>query len=106
MDCNYQLISSNQLGNVMHCPDCNQFIIGLGTVILKFCPEQSDMFGKALVKASKDISEDYYEMDQKIFLKTPVNNLMIALNFKELTLAIELVEYALLRFEVESLIQV
>lgn len=104
MDCKYEFLSSNALGNVLFCNDCEQLLIGIGTLIIKFNNEQSRVFCKALQKAQQQVNNMDYETDEKIFLKTPVSNIMIALNENELTLAIELIEFALLKQEINSLI--
>lgn len=106
MDCKYNLLSSNDLGNVLFCNDCEQLLIGIGTLIIKFKEEQSRIFCKALQKAYQQVNNLDYDNDEKIFLKTPVSNIMIALNERELNLAIELIEFALLKLEVDQLIQV
>ena len=106
MDCKYRIISSNNLGHVIACEDCNQLIIGLGTVILKFDPGQCRIFVQALQRATKNFNESGALVGDKIFLKTPVSNMLIAFNKQELQLGIELVEYALLRNEVDELIHI
>lgn len=97
---NCTVLSSNKIGNVIKCPSCKELVIGLGTVIIKFEPEQSVIFLKAL-QSSIDSCAD---PSKKIFLKTPVNNLMIALNQKELKESIELIEMALLQLEISKLL--
>lgn len=105
-NCNYQLISTNKVGNVMHCTDCSELMIGIGTLILKFKEDQSAIFLKALRSTQKNYFRDKNPITDKVFLKTPVNNLMIALNEQELNHSIELLEFALLRIEVERLVAV
>ena len=35
-DCDYKLLSTNEIGNVLFCDNCKEMIIGIGTFILKF----------------------------------------------------------------------
>lgn len=98
---NFTILSSNNIGNVIKCPTCKELIIGLGTVIIKFEPDQCAIFLRALQSSIKS----YPDPSKKIFLKTPVNNLMIALNQKELKDSIELIEMALLQLEIRKLLE-
>lgn len=103
-NCNYKMLSSNKIGNILYCEDCDEMMIGIGTFILKFKEEQSKIFLKALKSTAQEYNKKRnYECD-KVFLKTPVNNLMIALNMKELTQSIELLDLAFLKIEIDKLI--
>lgn len=105
-NCNYQLISTNKIGNVMYCQDCSELMIGIGTFILKFKEAQSAIFLKALKTTQTNYFKDKNPLTNKVFLKTPVSNLMIALNEQELNYSVELLEFAMLRLEVERLVAV
>ena len=102
--CDYKILSSNEIGNVLLCSDCGELIIGIGTFILKFKEDQAKIFLKALVGTREEYMEKRNLQTNKVFLKTPVNNLMIALNAQELDLSIGLLEFAFLKQEVEDLI--
>ena len=40
-NCNYKILASNEIGNVLYCEEFQEMIIGIGTFILKF-KEPSD----------------------------------------------------------------
>ena len=99
-----QLLASNELGHILFLAETNQMMIGLGTVILKFPPQGCKVFLKTVsglqckLKCSSGCRS-------KAFIQTPINNMMIALNQKEVSQAVELLEMALLRLEVEELLK-
>lgn len=105
-NCDYKILSSNNIGNVLYCNKCGEMMIGVGTFILKFKLAQSKMFLRALITTRQDYRLKRNNSIDKVFLKTPVNNLVIALNSEELDLSIDLIEYALLKVEIEDLITV
>lgn len=99
---NFTVLSSNNIGNIIKCKNCKELIIGMGTCILKFEPSQAEIFRNALADSLLECTDDA----KKIFLKTPLTNLMIALNKKELLLGIELIDMALLQLEVNNILKV
>lgn len=103
-DCDYKLLSTNQIGNVLFCNNCKEMIIGIGTFILKFKEEQTHKFLNALKSTQKEYNSLKNKSSNKIFLKTPVNNLMIALNERELEQSVNLIEFAFLRMEIDQMI--
>lgn len=104
MNCHYTLISNNKIGNILHCPQCDLFIIGFGTTLLKFSISQSKLFSKALNHAQQKAKTKPINTNEKIFLKTPVKNILISLNIIELEQTIELIEMGLFHLEIQSLI--
>lgn len=105
-NCNYKMLSSNKMGNVLYCEHYNEMMIGIGTFILKFKKPQATIFLNALKATFEEYNEKRnYECD-KVFLKTPVSNLMIALNMKELTESVELLDLAFLQIEIDKIISI
>lgn len=96
-NCDYKLISSNEIGNIMYSDPDKELIIGIGTLILKFKQVQASVFLKALKDTFTEFQTNSNKLINKVFLKTPVNNLMIALNKNELEKGIELLEFGFLR---------
>lgn len=105
-NCNHKLISSSSIGNVMYNEASDELIIGIGTLILKFKKDQAKIFLKALKSTLNEYVEKSNKLIDKIFLKTPVSNLMIALNRKEMSDSIELLEFAFLRLELAEIVPV
>lgn len=105
-DCNHKLISSSSIGNVMYCGISDELIIGIGTLILKFKKDQAKIFLKALKSTLEEYGQKANKLIDKIFLKTPVSNLMIALNRREMNESIELLEFAFLRLELAEIVPV
>lgn len=103
-DCDYKLLSTNEIGNVLFCDNCKEMIIGIGTFILKFKEDQTHKFLMALKATQEEYNSLKNKHSNKIFLKTPVNNLMIALNENELEQSVNLIEFAFLRIEVDQMI--
>lgn len=103
MSCKYQKISSNEVGSVISCAGCDELIIGIETVMLKLSVANSKCFMKLLkvsaLKAHKN-------QNDKILLETQFDNLFITFNYRELQKSIELLEFAFLRIEINSLLQV
>lgn len=105
-NCNHKLISSSSIGNVMYNEASDELIIGIGTLILKFKKDQAMIFLRALKSTLDEYGEKANKLIDKIFLKTPVSNLMIALNRKEMNDSIELLEFAFLRLELAEIVPV
>jgi hypothetical protein len=103
-DCDYKLLSTNEIGNVLFCDNCKEMIIGIGTFILKFKEDQTRKFLHALKTTQEEYNSLKNKNSNKIFLKTPVNNLMIALNERELEQSVDLIEFAFLRKEIDEMI--
>ena len=78
-------------------------MIGFGTVMLKFPPDDCRFLLQTLhgLKCQFNCPK---ECRSKAFIQTPVSNMMIALNKTELAQVIELIEVGLLRLEVEELL--
>lgn len=105
-NCNFKLLASNKVGNVLYCCECKDLIIGIGTFILKFKNDQSHLFLKSLQASHREYTQLKNRHSNKIFLKTPVSNLMLALNEVELEQSIDLIEFAFLKMEINELITV
>ena len=101
-DCNYKMLASNEIGNVLYCDECKEMIIGVGTFILKFKDEQPKIFLKALLGTKDEYDFKKNHLVEKVFLKTPVKNMMLALSWDELNLSIDLLQVAFLNLEVNE----
>lgn len=104
--CNYKILASNEIGNVLYCDKCQEMIIGVGTFILKFKDEQPKIFLKALLGTKDEYDYKKNHLVEKVFLKTPVKNMMLALSWDELNLSIDLLQVAFLNLEVNELLTV
>ena len=82
---------------------CDELIIGIETVMLKLSVANSKAFMK-LLKASA--LKSHKNKNDKILLETQFDNLFITFNHRELQKSIELLEFAFLRMEISSLLQV
>lgn len=102
MNTNYQILNSTHIGSVLYCQDCHELMIGIGTVLIKFSPNSTITFLQTLQR-TKARMDDQSETKQA-FLRTPIENLLITLNRCELEQAIDLIHFALLRLEVETLL--
>ena len=105
-DCNYKILASNEIGNVLYCDECKEMIIGVGTFILKFKDEQPKIFLKALLGTKDEYDFKKNHLVEKVFLKTPVKNMMLALSWDELNLSIDLLQVAFLNLEVNEILTV
>tara|TARA_B100001173_G_scaffold304300_1_gene308113 strand:+ start:3751 stop:4083 length:333 start_codon:yes stop_codon:yes gene_type:complete len=105
-DCSYKMLASNEIGNVLYCDECQEMIIGVGTFILKFKDEQPKIFLKALLGTKDEYDFKKNHLVEKVFLKTPVKNMMLALSWDELNLSIDLLQVAFLNLEVNEILTV
>ena len=104
--CNYKMLASNEIGNVLYCEKSQEMIIGVGTFILKFKDEQPKIFLKALLGTKDEYDFKKNHLVEKVFLKTPVKNMMLALSWDELNLSIDLLQVAFLNLEVNEILTV
>lgn len=104
--CNYKMLASNEIGNVLYCDKSQEMIIGVGTFILKFKDEQPKIFLKALLGTKDEYDFKKNHLVEKVFLKTPVKNMMLALSWAELNLSIDLLQVAFLNLEVNEILTV
>lgn len=105
MDCQFQLLNSNEVGSVSLCRSCNKYIIEIGTIVLKFESSCTKVFLNSLQKAKQQYFNcSEMEAPQKVYLKTPIDNMMIGLSQKEMNESILLIEFALLKSEVDALL--
>lgn len=104
--CNYKILASNEIGNVLYCEKSQEMIIGVGTFILKFKDEQPKIFLKALLGTKDEYDFKKNHLVEKVFLKTPVKNMMLALSWDELNLSIDLLQVAFLNLEVNEILTV
>ena len=88
---------------MINCVGCDELIIGIETVMLKLSVANSKAFMK-LLKASA--LKSHKNKNDKILLETQFDNLFITFNHRELQKSIELLEFAFLRMEISSLLQV
>lgn len=103
MNPNFTLLASNKIGAITFCKKAQQFNIGIGTTLLKFTPTDAKSFLTNLQDLKKQLKTKQ-NCCNKAFISTPISNLFIALNECELLQSIDLIEYALLRHEVECLL--
>ena len=68
-NCNYKMLSSNEIGNVLYCKENQEMIIGVGTFILKFKGEQPKIFLKALLGTKDEYDYKKITWLKKFFLK-------------------------------------
>ena len=104
--CNYKILASNEIGNVLYCEKSQEMLIGVGTFILKFKDEQPKIFLKALLGTKDEYDFKKNHLVEKVFLKTPVKNMMLALSWDELNLSIDLLQVAFLNLEVNEILTV
>ncbi|MBI35238.1 MAG: hypothetical protein CMP67_07740 [Flavobacteriales bacterium] len=103
---NYKMLSSNEIGNVLFCEQNQEMIIGIGTFILKFKDEQPKIFLKALLGTKGEYDSVKNHLIEKVFLKTPVSNMMLALSWIELNKSIDLLQMAFLNLKANEILTV
>ena len=103
---NYKMLSSNEIGNVLFCEQNQEMIIGIGTFILKFKDEQPKIFLKALLGTKDEYDSVKNHLIEKVFLKTPVSNMMLALSWIELNKSIDLLQMAFLNLKANEILTV
>lgn len=97
------LLAANAIGAVAFNTLQNKLNIGLGTVLLSFSPEDTALFHKTLLDAKNNLCK-CPKGCSKVFIQTPLKNLQISLTEEELEYSLTLLEWSLLRMEIEELL--
>ncbi len=108
---NYLLLASNTIGVVVLDKIKQQVNIGIGTILLSFKKEDAVLFADTLERSRTQLrpcervcEKDCGKTSNKVFIQTPMSNMLIALSERELKDSLRLLEWAILRLEVYLLV--
>lgn len=106
-NCLYSVLHTNDFGMVTQYNHCDEVQVLTGNLFTRMTTEDFLGFKNALHKIKIENDEIWvkYGYDKKLFIKTPVNNVMIAFNQHQFVGFLELLDMASLIIESKELVK-
>ena len=102
--CAFHILHSNDIGQITNCSNCNHFKVCFGNCLLFLNTTQFRAFNKHINNLYDRHYADMLLTDEKLFIHTKSDNLMIALSTDELKNLCELLNKSFIMLQLNTII--
>ena len=102
-----EIINHNAVGYVGRCRCCREIQVGIGNIVSHMCEKGFSNLHTALKNIKKDINRSILDLPngERVLIKTPAEQIIIALSIEEFYLTLSLFEKSELILQAYDLIR-